>query len=118
MKNKRIVIIVLATMLIALLIAVLYPPIEKNAIENSTYDFLFQDGYAESDISCVEVRHSYIGGLLGYGQWHTSIYFTDEPNVEYHCILSDGIIPKVTSISASGFSPDLPENYEPLHYPS
>ncbi len=117
MKNKRIIIIVFVTILIALLIVVLYPQLGKNAIEKSTYDFLYKDGYVESEISSVEVRHSYINGLLGYGQWHTSIYFADEPKVEYHCILGNGIIPKVTAITAAGFSTDLPENYEPLHYP-
>lgn len=116
MKKKHIVIIIPVAILIALLIAILYPCLVKNATKKSTYDFLFQDGYTELDIACIEVRHSYISGLLGYGQWHTSLYFKDEPKVEYYCILSNDLLPMVTAISAGGFSSELPEEYAPLHY--
>lgn len=118
MKNKRMTIMAAAILSVVTLLVVLYPTIGKNAIEKSAYDFLSKDGYTESEIDFVEVRHSYIGGLLGYGRWHTSIVFTDEPKVEYNCILGNGMIPKVFDIAAAGFSTDLPENYEPLHYKS
>lgn len=118
MKNKRMVIIIMAIILTAFLVAVLYPHFGRIQIENSIYHFLCKDGYTESEISCIEVGHSYINGLLGYGQWYTHIYFTDEPNVEYDCVLSNGILPKVTAIIAGGFSTSLPEDYKPLHYPS
>lgn len=109
--------ILFVTVFIALLIFVLYPPLGKTILEKNIYNFLIQDGYVKLDISSVKVRHSYISGLLGYGQWHTSIYFTDEPKIEYNCILSNGIIPNITAIKATGFSSTLPENYKPLHYP-
>lgn len=110
--------IVFSLAVILVLLGVLYPPIGKNAIEKSAYGFLMRDGYASADISLLEVRHSYINGLLGYGQWHTSIYFADEPKVEYYGILGQGIIPKVNDIRAGGFSTELEDDYQPLHYPA
>lgn len=117
MKNKRTLIIAIGIAALVILMAALYPPFAEKKIINNTYAFLFEDGYTESEISSVDARHSYMSGLLGYGEWHTSIFFADEPDVEYHCILTNDIIPKITTITAGGFSSNLPDHYEPLHYP-
>ncbi len=117
MKHKRKYLVAFGAALLVILILALYPKIGEKAIEENIYDYLHKDGYRSSEISSVDARHSYINGLLGYGQWHTSIYFKDEPEVEYHCLLSNGILPKVKNITAGGFSSDLPDDYTPLHYP-
>lgn len=115
MKGKQKAILVFAGMVLILLTAVLYPQFEKNAIEKRIYAYLIRNGYAADEIARIEARHSYIGGLLGYGQWHTSIFFADEPQVEYHCTLSNDFIPSILAITAGGFSPSLPMDYTPRH---
>lgn len=106
--KKTIIAIVCVILLMAALIAV-YPMLGKEAISKDIQRFLAEDGIAETDILEIDVRHNYISGILGYGQWHTSIFFADEPEVEYHCVLSDDLIPKVDAICAGGFPSDSPE---------
>jgi len=76
-KKKYIVIL----LIICIVIMLTYKIIAGNIVRDKTYDYLETKGYAQEDISNIEIKHSFLNKLLSYNEWRIFVEFKSEPNI-------------------------------------
>ena len=77
---KKKLLISFAIIAVLFIVAIVsYKPFGIRVLEKATWEQLYSQGYTDDDIESVKIDHSYIAGLLGYGQWITGVIFKDEP---------------------------------------
>ena len=109
MKKKGIVLIILLCILLGTLLV--YKAVGGAMLRQKTYDFLEEKGYSKSDISDVEIRHSFLNKLLSYNEWRIFVTFQREPEVVFAFTYRNGEI-----IRQGVSSPGLLEKEEILAY--
>ena len=61
-------------------------------VRNKTYGYLEQKGYSKSDISGVEIKHSFLNKLLSYNEWRIFVTFQKEPDIVFAFTYRNGEI--------------------------
>ena len=78
MKKKLII-----SLIVVILALVSYKIIGSVIVSKKTSEFLEAKGYVESDIKKIKVNHSFINGILSYGEWSVLVEFINEPNINF-----------------------------------
>ena len=100
--KKSVVLGVLAVVLVvAIGCAVLYVIDGTNVRKSHTHDYLTSTrGYSESEISRIQVKHSFFNRVLGYSEWAILVEFEDEPGIKYEYSFNS----KLITVSQTGFT--------------
>ena len=100
-KKKKIILGSLAGLLVTVIgCAVFYVVSGSNIRKSHTLDYLYERGYFESEISSVQVRHSFLNRIIGYNQWAIFVEFEDEPGIIYEYSFDN----KLITITQTGFT--------------
>lgn len=96
--------ILLFSIVVIVLILVGYVKINTKKVYNATEKYLIENrGYKKTEISNIEVKHSFLNPILSYEEWNIKVSFKDEPNVEYSYYYKDN---KITQGGGSGYLDD------------
>lgn len=113
--KSRIVPVLVALFVVCMAMLPFYKSIGLRQLEKSTWEYLHSQGYSSEDILSASFSHSYVSGLLGYGQWISEIGFTDEPYIGYVCVIDNQLWPQTTGLMAGRIKGDISEDYIFLH---
>ena len=89
MKKGIIFSVLISAIVIGLILNVF---VMKKFIKSYTIVEIENKGYNSSDISNIEIKHSYINKILSYNEWIISIEFEKEPNVYFWFTYKDNKI--------------------------
>ena len=78
---KRKLISILTVILVLVGVSVSYKCVGANNLRNKTYDFLEMKGYSESDVSSIEIKHSFLNKMLSFNEWRIFVEFKSEPDI-------------------------------------
>lgn len=81
MKRKKVLIVILISLIILVTIFYLNVIIKQKFIKTYTYTELENRGYTAQDVSEIKIKHSYINKILSYNEWRISVEFEKEPDV-------------------------------------
>jgi len=102
MKKKTVIILsIVLILLVALGVGALIK-ISNNKVEQmegKMWEYLADNGYAESEIKSVEVKHSFLNAILSYNEWTVDVVFMDEPTSVYKYTVENG---KIVQSGVSG----------------
>lgn len=90
-KNKYVVFIGIF-IAVAAVATNLYVGFESRTMKTKIWEYLRQEGYRETDIQSVKVKHSFANKILSYGEWKIAVVYADEPESTYTYTLRDGKI--------------------------
>ena len=108
--KKRIILGLLTGLLVVIIgCAIFYVASGSSIRKSHTLDYLTNTrGYSESEISSVQVKHSFVSRILGYNSWAILVEFEDEPSVTYEYSFDTKLI-TVTQTGFTGGSGDKDE---------
>lgn len=90
-KNKYVVFI--GILIAATVVATnLYIGFGSRQLKARMWEYLRQEGYRETDIQSVKVKHSFANKILSYGEWKIAVVYADEPESTYTYTLRNGKI--------------------------
>lgn len=81
--NKKYILLFFIILLIIFIAFTLNVAINKKFIKSYTYVEIENRGYTSSDVSEINIYHSYINKILGYNEWRISVEFEKEPNIYF-----------------------------------
>lgn len=90
-KNKYLIFVCI--LIVTTVVATnLYIGFESRQLKARMWEYLRQEGYRETDIQSVKVKHSFVNKILSYGEWKIAVVYADEPESTYTYALRDGKI--------------------------
>lgn len=81
--NKKYILVSFIILLIIFISFTLNVAINKKFIKSYTYVEIENRGYTSSDVSEINIYHSYINKILGYNEWRIAVEFEKEPNIYF-----------------------------------
>jgi hypothetical protein len=92
MKEKTLVIVILAITLTIISAPFSYVFIGKIHINRIMEDYLTNRGYKGSVVKSIEVKHSFLNVALSYNEWVIWVRYNDEPKAIYFYTYKTGTI--------------------------
>ena len=100
MKTKIILGSLASVLVIIIGCAIFYVVSGSNVRERHTLEYLQARGYSETEISSIQVKHSFLNRVLGYNAWAIFVEFEDEPGIRYEYSFDN----KLITITQTGFT--------------
>lgn len=85
--------IVIAIVLLMTIIATIgYIVMGSAKIHDKAQEYLKHKGYTQTEITNIDVKHSFLNIILSYDEWVIIVKFTDEPDTIYSFTYKDKAI--------------------------